>query len=237
MRRIVAILTVVFCAFFILPAVQAGAYAARDGDYYYTLAQQEEQESFYKKASRDYKNAASLYLKEGKEAEAVNAKNSRFRMESILLDYKLNESNLKGQIKKVYPWATNGQIQNWTQTMGLLSMDLDNGKTYYYYDEPNNLRFRNPEVMAGYIEDKNNPMKSFMEGFLRDYVDADYSQFHLPYDRPLDILIDFQLSIEKSKLPKTGTVRVWWPFPIKTDSQSEVQIISLEPSDLHCPIP
>ena len=229
MKRVVAILIMVLGASFILPAVQAGAYAARDGDYYYALAQQEEQGNVYNRACRDYKKASSLYLKEGKDPEFLDAKDSQFRMEMILLDYTLTELKLKRQVKKVYPWATNGQIQNWIQTMGLLSMDFDDGRSYYY-DEPNNLKFRNPEVMAGFIKDKNNPMKSFMEGFLKDYVNADYSQFHLPYDRPLDILIDFQLSIARSELPKTGTVRIWWPAPINTDSQSDVQFISLEPS-------
>src|SRR5271157_560404 len=143
MKRVVAILIMVLGAFSILPAVQAGAYVARDGDYYYTLAHQEEQGNAYNRACRDYKKASSLYLKEGKDPEFLDAKDSRFRMEMILLDYTLTELKLKSQVKKVYPWATNGQIQNWIQTMGLLSMDFDDGRSYYY-DEPNNLKFRNP---------------------------------------------------------------------------------------------
>jgi tetratricopeptide (TPR) repeat protein len=207
--------------------------APKDGDYYYQQAQAEEAQNGYAKAKKYFKKAAARYSKEANAAQLALAKNDWFRMECLLGEYSLTEGKLRSLIRKSYPWAAKAQVEGWIANQVLLSMPMDKGKLRYFSGEIDNLHYRNPEIMDGMIE--HNPGQAgtdaFIQALLDDYVNADYTDFALPYDRPLDILMDFQLRIKRSQLPKNGdgVVRVWMPTPINTGCQHGIQLLSLEP--------
>lgn len=216
-------------AVFILAQGMALA-AAKDGDFYYALGQDQEQTHRYLAAAKNYTKAAVLYVREGKAAALVEAKNAGYRMTCITATYALTFPKLTSAARTTYPWASNREVAAWLATMPLLSMTMDNGIPYYFAEEPDNLKFRNVEVMAGNIVYHKNSLNTSLDKLFNDYIQADYSRYELPYDRPLDILADFQFVLKKSKLPKSGIVRVWVPVPIRTACQEPLEILCLEPA-------
>lgn len=207
---------------------------AKNGDYYYAMGQNQETGKNYSKALKSYSKAAALYVNEKEAAKLILAKDGWYRAKCVLEDFKYSLSKFKSSIKKKYPWATKDDIEGWLITKKpFISMDIDGGKTRYYTGEVDNLRYRNQDIMDGYIKDHNNSLSKFIDFILNSYAKADYSDFNIPYDRPKDILADLQLVIKKSKLPKNGDgfVRIWWPMPINTACQNSIVVISIEPSE------
>jgi hypothetical protein len=222
----------VFAVLFLTAILSAPfADAGRSGDDYYLLGRQQEDENSYIAATKSYKKAAALYSKEKNLGGLVNAKNAYCRTFFVTLSYSIPEGKLEKTVRKEYPWASKDEIEGWLGSMEMLSLTMDKGKRYFFGEEPSNLKFRNAAIMAGWIEHKSNPLGTMMQMFMDDYIKADYSSYNLPYDRPKDVLVDFQLTIPKSKLPKAGVARVWMPLPINTDCQGGIQIISLEPAE------
>ena len=207
---------------------------AKNGDYYYGIGQTQESEKNYSKALKSYSKAAALYVDEKETAKLILAKDGLYRTKSVLHDFAYSLSKFKSSIKKKYPWATKDDIDGWLNTKKpFVTMDMDGGKTYYNTGEVDNLKYRNQDIMDANNGYHKNPMKKFMDLMLNTYVKTDYSNFTIPYDRPMDLLADIQLVIKKSKLPKNGDgiVRVWWPMPINTGCQNSIVVISLEPSE------
>jgi transglutaminase-like putative cysteine protease len=214
-------------------AIAVASAAPKDGDYYYALGGTQEAANDYSKALRAYAKAAKLYVKEAEPEKLILAKSGWYRAKSVLEEFVLSLARFKSKIRQKYPWASKDDIAGWIAGMPLISMDINGAKTRYYSGELDNLRYRNQDIMDAFIEYHGNPLSAFMDFMLDEYVKADYGDFSLPCDRPMDMLADLQLVIKKSKIPKNGDgmVRVWWPMPINTPCQGSIIILSVEPAE------
>ncbi len=218
---------------FVLPAC-AGS---KNADYYYALGIKQEADKNYSNSLKSFSRSASMYVKENAPNEKlISAKNGVYRSQCILYDFSLTPSKFKSKLKKDYPWADMETIEKWISSKSdtLLKINMFENKTFYYFDEVANMKYRDQAIMTRQNEYKGNPLNNFMAFFLENFVKADYSDYKLPYDRPKDILLDFQFIVKKSKLPKNGDgiVRIWWPMPINTDCQNSITMISkhIEPT-------
>ena len=210
--------------------------AAYDGDYYYALGQTQEAGREYPKAFRSYSRAAAFYANGTDNQKFIDAENGWYRTNSILTDFSYTLPEFKAKVKKYYPWATADDINGWLATKTFLTMDMDvlgGVKTFYYFSEVDNLKYRDQAIMDANNEYHGNPLKKFIDLMLENYAKADYSSYSAPFDRPKDILADLQFSVKKSKLPKNGDgiVRIWWPMPLNTACQGSIVEISIEPSE------
>ena len=158
-------------------------------------------------------------------------KNALYRAIFVTGDYSLTLSKLNSAVKKSHRWASKAEVDGWIASMPLLSKVMDDNVRYYSVLEP--VESRLPQSRCDAVATSHTTATGHYQPttqLLVDYVKAEYTDFILPYDRPLDILADFQLVVKKSIMPKTGTAKIWLPFPINTACQNAIELIALDPA-------
>jgi transglutaminase-like putative cysteine protease len=157
----------------------------------------------------------------------------RERMRRILLDFTLDEAELKARVRKQIPDLTEDEFARW-KSQGLFeSMTID-GRTLYFNRAPSNLFRLSREALARRdpklppITD--GPMES-LNAHQRAIRDAALAQGRSNV-RPLRVRMTQRLTVNADAAPAGETVHAWIPYPRAIPHhQEEIELVASEPSE------
>jgi transglutaminase-like putative cysteine protease len=182
--------------------------------------------SNYMTASRLYKEAYKELNASGDMAGAREALNRHFLCDRMVIEYPHNYTTARTIVDETFPQVPAGIRSSWLEKNNSQQIETDH-EIRYYENTVKNIRFHNLYLIRNFtLDSKHNPF--FDE--IRRFIFSNPSSGIGPYLRPTAFEVYGNLSIPKGLLPKMGTLRLWIPMPIETSPQSNVTVLSIEPS-------
>lgn len=178
-------------------------------------------------ASSDHFNRSyHMYLDAGNEAAALEALNWKFKADRVLLEYGLDRREAEELLAGTFPWVPEHVRNAWLDAPDIERIRTD-GEERFFISIANNIAYRNMTLYHEWRDRAGtNPLKTMMIGIL----DADANRTGT-YFNPQRYVADGSLTIERELLPATGTLSIWVPMPIETDSQSDPVVLSVSPEE------
>src|SRR5690606_29414397 len=146
----------------------------------------------------------------------------RERMRRILLDFKLDEDDVRERVRKQVPDLTDAEFAKWNDA-GLFEHMVIDGRTLYFNRSPSNLFRLSGEARArrdpGARPITDGPMESLNahQRAIRDAALAEGRSSVLP----LRLRMTQKLSVDADAVPDGQTVRAWIPYPQALPGQQE----------------
>ncbi|OPX65306.1 MULTISPECIES: transglutaminase-like domain-containing protein [unclassified Methanoregula] len=192
-----------------------------------TLMQQAEQEfsaANYRAAEDLFIRAQENYTAEGNPAAALRARDRSTKVMMILYPFPWNRSVAEAQVASAFP-----DLSLQEQTAQLDSMKptalMTDGEIMYSSETINNIQFHNIPLIRKRMAAKNHtPIYDEMVPLLLHRTGTGSKGEPVVWEGTESI------AIPRSKLPATGTFRLWLPLPIEYVHQTNVTILSLEPA-------
>lgn len=138
----------------------------------------------------------------------------RERMRRILLDFTLDEDEVRARVRKQVPGLTDAQFDAWNAA-GLFEHQVIDGRTLYFNRSPSNLFRLSEDALArrdparGPLRD--GPMEA-LNAHQRAIRDAALAQGRSSV-LPLRLRMTQTLTVDADAVPDGKTVRAWIPYP------------------------
>jgi transglutaminase-like putative cysteine protease len=230
MRRILPITILLLLAAAIIAAgctsEQAASPAAPQGDTLYAQAESEFAKDNFHAAEKLYAGAYQQYKAENNTAGAKKAFDKASVSVRLTGEFPYNRSEIVAVIDEIFPDVSAERKAGWLPCDQSQCIESD-GEVLYFANTVNNIRSHNFDLMRGATAEKGEtPFYDQMKSIAFAPVDEGEGN----YVNPVAWEGTEILSIPASELPETGTLRLWIPLPIETESQRDVTIISVEPA-------
>jgi len=170
--------------------------------------------------------AQENYTAAGNASAALNARDWASIARMKVLEYPYNRSQIEGMLDTTYPDVPAERKASWLTCEKSQCIESD-GELWYLGKMVNNIQYHNLDIMRNMTAAKGDT--PFYDQ-LTPYALAPALPGMGNYINPITWEGTEELSIPSDRLPKTGILRLWIPLPIETDSQRNVTIISVEPS-------
>jgi transglutaminase-like putative cysteine protease len=203
---------------------------ASSGYELYDQAVAQEKAGNYYAAFSGYEMALSQFRTEKNDEMAAKCRDEKFRLKKILVSYPLDINQIKTQLSEQYTDIPMDVKQTWI-TKDYLEYLFTDGKKMYFGDAVTNVLYRHPEYFS-----KDSPVWNTANSFRKPILDMIASAPPYdgnPYINPVKFKGTFSVNAERSKFPKNGSLKVWVPFPINTDCQKDIKIVTIEPAEFH----
>lgn len=223
------ILVVILCLLILASALLAssGTFSSK-GEKMYRSALRLEKQADYFKAFDAYKIAKTRLAKEKRTKLADKCRENMTRMEKIRLTYTHTEEAVRGIIRQNYPKMTAARINEVIREGRLPNIKIG-GKTYYFVDFMNTLYHLYPDFreidQAGALG-KVTKLFDMMGKYI---YEKDAGRKGQTLFNPISYIADASMTLQRKKLPKTGTLKVWMPLPLAAAAQQNIKIISVYP--------
>lgn len=136
------------------------------------------------------------------------------QLKRIRIDFKLNEQQVKDQLKVYFPALTESQLRQWEKA-NHLEMKIIDGKRQYFKMAVSNL-FRLDSAAAACRNTKTgkpaDPLPAFLKNHLTILQDSFNTESTLYTDQRRITLV-YRMTLPADALPAGETVRCWMPFP------------------------
>ncbi|MDO9550548.1 MAG: transglutaminase domain-containing protein [Methanoregula sp.] len=196
------------------------------GDTLYAQAESEYAKDNFHAAAKLYGNAYDQYKAEGNSAAAKDAYNKDSTAVRMTLEFPFNRSDIVAVIDETFPDISAERKASWLPCDQSQCITSD-GEVWYFANTIPNIRSHNFDLMR----------KATAKMGETPFYDQMMSIAFAPplegsgnYQNPIAWEGTELLSIPAGELPKTGTLRLWVPLPIETESQRDATIISVEPA-------
>jgi hypothetical protein len=177
-------------------------------------------------AARLFTLAQENYTAAGNATAALEARDRASIARMMILEYPYNRSQVEEILNAHFPNVSADRRGSWLPCDQ--SQCIRSDGEYWYLDKSYmNILYHNPDLMQESTAAKG---ETPFYDQLAPYALAPAVQDSGTYVNPITWEGTEELSIPTDTLPKTGTLRVWIPLPIETDSQKNVTIISIEPA-------
>ncbi|HUT38747.1 MAG TPA: transglutaminase domain-containing protein [Methanoregula sp.] len=202
-------------------------YPASQGDTLYTQAESEFLNNNLHAAEKLYVEAYNQYKAEGNAAGEKKAFNKASVAGRITYEFIFNESEIVSAIDEAFPDVPAERKAGWLPCDQSQCIESD-GTVWYYTDTIHNIRFHNPDLMRQWTAALGETPLYDQLKYLT-FAPADEGAGN--YVNPVTWEGTEVLIIPIDLLPKTGTLRLWFPLPVETESQRDVTIISVAPAE------
>ena len=211
-----------------LPCLVSPAQAAETGtgETLALKAARLEEQGQYSQALEQYSMALPLLLKAGNHALAQACSDSARKLMIIQETYPYTLKELKELILQAYPETSEEQITLWTSEETIHKWTYDE-ETHYFSDTVANLRFRYLDLMFA-DEAAQASYGALLEDVLAIIAGQPDDSF-TQYINPAQYRGIHTISVPRSELPQTGTLKLWLPVPINTGAQTKTVIESVTP--------
>lgn len=221
-KSVAVVLAVLFAALILIPLGCSTNAASSKGEQLLTQAQQQVKLANYTKAEKLFRQAWPLLVQQGLNAKAVECQNGVQTAEMYLITYSLTPAQMKEALAKTYPRVAEAERQKWIASGELEHMKID-GATRYFVQAADNIVFRHLDVM------QNDPAKQaaygpLLQSFIDNVVFVPAPPPSQPYSNPATWTGTGTVTIPRTKLPKTGVLKIWFPLPIQTGPQQPVSM-------------
>lgn len=193
--------------------------ALAQADAEYAAANYHAAESLYQLAQENYTAA-------GDNAAAIKARNGVFRSVRMTIEFPYNRSAMEQAIAEAYPNVSAERRAGWFNGSGIASIKSD-GAVWYYEGNTENILYHNLDLMQERMASRN---QTALYDPLTHYAFTPGNAITGPYGEPVAWDGTEVLSVPRDELPANGTLRLWFPLPIETGSQTNVTILSVEPA-------
>lgn len=198
---------------------------ASQGDNLYAQAESAFAQDNFSAAAKFYGEAYDQYKAGGRAEAARDAYNKASTSVRMTAEFPYNRSEIVALIDEAFPGISA------ERKAGFLPCDqsqciTSNGEVRYFSNTIPNIRSHNVDLIREATAGKGEtPFYDQMKAiaFARPVEGAGN------YQNPVTWEGTETLSIPAGDLPKTGTLRLWVPLPVETESQRDVTIVSVEP--------
>jgi hypothetical protein len=177
-------------------------------------------------ASDHFNRSYHMYLDAGNEAAALESLNWKLRADRVLLEYSLDRHDAEELLAETFPWVPEHVREAWLDAPDIERIFTD-GQYRYFVSIADNIAFRN---LTLYHEWKDQPGPDKLKNMMLDILSSDANRTGTLFN-PQNYTATGSLSIDRELLPATGTISIWVPAPIETDSQRNVQVLSVTPEE------
>jgi transglutaminase-like putative cysteine protease len=181
----------------------------------------------YRSAAVLYEQAYEEYTAAGNTSAALKARNGRFRAERMILEFPYNMTGAMATINETFPDVPANRKSEWIAP-GASQQIVSDGEVRYYEGMIKNIYFHNIDLMRAMTA---NAGQTAIYDQAAAVALGPIPPGEGPYRNPVTFEATGTLTIPRELLPENGTLRVWLPLPVETDSQHNVTIISVEPAE------
>lgn len=192
----------------------------------FSQAEREFQDNNFHAADRLFTLARENYTTAGNAAAALDARDRASIARMMVLEYPYNRSQVEEIITAKFPDVPSDRRASWLPCDQSQCIESD-GEYWFMERTVMNILYHNPDLMREWTAAKGDT--PFYDQLV-PYALAPAGLTNSTYGNPITWEGTEEVSIPPDKLPKTGTLRLWLPLPIETDSQKDVEIISVEPA-------
>jgi transglutaminase-like putative cysteine protease len=202
------------------------ATTASHGDTLFTRAESEYAAENFHAAAELYGDACSQYKAEGNAPATGDACNRASTAARMTIEFPYNRSEIVCIIDETFPDVSAERKAGWLPC-GQSQCITSDSEVWYFASTINNIRSHNLDLTR--------------EATARKGETPFYDQMKLValappvegagnYRNPVIWEGTEVLRIPAGRLPETGVLRLWIPLPVETESQRDVTVISVEPS-------
>ncbi len=178
----------------------------------------------YEMSGELFNQSMTAYDLEGDYDSARKALTMKNRASWILLEMTLNKTQADNVLEEAFPDLSVSERTHILEPEESIQVESD-GKTHYFYNIANNAAYHNVTIMQE-ISRKANHSPFFDEVYP---LIQNNTSFEGWYGNPHTIIVNSSITLPRELLPANGTLKVWVPLPIKTDSQKDIRILDLQP--------
>ena len=159
-------------------------------------------------------------------AAALHARDQATVARMMVLEYPYNRSQIVALIDARFPGIPADRKASWLPCNQSQCIESD-GEFWYLDKMIANIQYHNMDIMRNMTAAKGET--PFYDQLI-PYAFAPFSAGAGNYISPITWEGTEEFSVPVDKLPKSGTLRLWIPLPIVTDSQKNITIMSVEPA-------
>lgn len=174
-----------------------------------------------------YAEARGEYLLAGDNENARKVLFRMFSVERILLEFVYTEEGAKASTAEALPDASQIQIGAWFEDEKV-SYFMISGKKMYYESIARNIMFLNPELLR---EGSRVSGKKPFYDELSPLISEVWDESEYPYSRPIKFVGTEIINLPRSELAEEGVLNLWVPVPVETESQRNVEVVSITPEE------
>ncbi|NVO66206.1 transglutaminase-like domain-containing protein [Methanofollis tationis] len=201
----------------VTPALSAADEAYARGAAAYAAA-------YYRTAEEHFAKSHTLSTEAGDAASARQARDAMLRASWTVMEYPLNATAAEGALRESVPGITDDEVSDWLEHRA--QRIVSDNETLYFYDVAQNYLYAHPEEMQKHTA------STLDFDFVARYVfSEDQPAGEGPYVNPIHYAGTERLEIPRDLLPATGTIRIWYPLPVETESQTNVTVANLSYAD------
>lgn len=196
------------------PSAAAQAYARGEAEY---------AAADYRAAGESFAESFALYTKAGDPVNAQKARDAVFVANRTVMEYSLNDSAARAVLREKIPAISDADITDWLDNRA--QKIVSDSETLYFTGTASNYLYAHFDD----IQKLSGGMLDF--GFLARYALAGKQAGDDPYVNPVRYTGVEELNISHDMLPATGTLGIWFPLPVETESQRDIVVSSLSYSE------
>jgi len=183
----------------------------------------------YVAALTAYCEAQEAYKAAGDAEQARACRDAGSRCLKMVVTYPFTADVMRELAKASLEGVTDAVVDQWIADGRIDHVKM--GETTYYFMQYDNTvqhiyypRFQNKDHShdAQVVKAK----KALFDYILKPQTDPDWKTMR----RPLVIDAAMSVNIPRDSMPHEGTVRFWFPLPILSDAQRDVEIVSVKPA-------
>jgi len=205
---------------------QTSAPVSSKGDALFAQAESEFLNNNLHTAEKLYAEAYDQYKAEGNAAGAKKAFDKASISMRLIVEFPYNRSEITAAIDGAFPDVPAERKAGWLPCNQSQCITSD-GEEWYFANTIPNIRSHNVDLMREATAQKG---ETPFYDQLTPYTSVPAVEGAGNYVNPVNWEGTEVLSIPADQLPKTGTLRLWIPLPIETESQRDVTILSVEPA-------
>ncbi len=194
------------------------------GEGLYLQAKNSDSSGAYRKALSLYTQAQPVLRREGNTALVKECRLAIKRLGLILSDYTATEQDVRNTLNQTFPGISES-------TIGRLLARIDareiEGVRYYYQDFSNTVIHLDLSLMQRLPKEMERNRLGYSA--LKPFTLQPGPAAGTPYRNPITYTATAQYDVPRNLLPPAGTLKIWQPVPIRTDCQTDVEILSVTP--------
>jgi transglutaminase-like putative cysteine protease len=180
--------------------------------------------AYYRTAEEHFAEARALYAEAGDMESARQARDAMIRANRTVLEYPFNASAAETALRESVPGITDDEVSTWLEDRA--QRIVSDNETLYFYDAAKNYLYAHPDEM------QKQAASTLDFDFVARYAfSEDRPAGEGPYVNPIHYAGTERLEIPQDLLPATGTIRIWYPLPVETESQRNITVANLSYAD------
>lgn len=190
----------------------------------YSDAQSEMNEGNYRTAAGFYEEAFTLYQDSGDTNSALLVRNGMFRANRATIEYPFNQTAAEESMQQKIPTLTETDMNIWLD--GRAQTISSDGEVLYYEDVASDFLYANGDYLRP-IADTMIDFEYVSRYAIPEEVSPVGDGSVVPYVNPIRYTGTEELVLPADVLPLTGTLSIWYPLPLETESQRDVSVTNL----------